>query len=78
MGEPGEAIGIVEPVCSRFTEGFDRADLKDAKALLDPLAYDRFWLGSEVRAAQSHFRSYPIELNRSRGRLDYRLSRFAR
>jgi tetratricopeptide (TPR) repeat protein len=33
-----EAYELLEPVYSWFTEGFDTADLKDAKALLDELA----------------------------------------
>jgi predicted ATPase len=40
-GEQGrrvEARELLAPVCGWFTEGFDTADLKDAKALLDELA----------------------------------------
>jgi hypothetical protein len=33
-----EARGLLAPVYSRFTEGFDTLDLKQAKALLDALA----------------------------------------
>jgi hypothetical protein len=33
-----EARNVLAPVSSRFTEGFDTADLKEAKALLDELA----------------------------------------
>jgi predicted ATPase len=33
-----EARDLVAPVYSWFTEGFDTADLKEAKALLDQLA----------------------------------------
>ena len=36
-GDIGEARSILETLYSRFTEGFDTADLKDAKALLDEL-----------------------------------------
>jgi predicted ATPase len=32
-----EARGLLEPVYDWFTEGFDTADLIDAKALLDQL-----------------------------------------
>jgi predicted ATPase len=32
-----EARGLLAPVYDWFTEGFDTADLKDAKALLDEL-----------------------------------------
>jgi predicted ATPase len=32
-----EALTILQPVYERFTEGFDTADLKSAKALLDAL-----------------------------------------
>jgi hypothetical protein len=34
----GEARDLLAPVYGRFTEGFDTADLKKAKALLDELA----------------------------------------
>jgi hypothetical protein len=34
---PSEARGILGPVFAWFTEGFDTADLKGAKALLDEL-----------------------------------------
>jgi predicted ATPase/DNA-binding winged helix-turn-helix (wHTH) protein len=33
----GDAVSILEPVYGRFTEGFDTADLKSAKALLDSM-----------------------------------------
>ncbi len=33
-----EARDLLTPIYSWFTEGFDTADLKDAKALLDELA----------------------------------------
>jgi len=32
------ARSVVEPIYTSFTEGFDTADLKDAKALLEELA----------------------------------------
>lgn len=38
QGDRETAHGILAPVYSRFTEGFDTPDLKDAKALLDELA----------------------------------------
>jgi hypothetical protein len=34
----GEEAHDLRPVCGWFTEGFDAADLKDARALLDALA----------------------------------------
>jgi predicted ATPase len=37
QGRDGEARGLLAPVHGWFTEGFDTADLKDAKALLDEL-----------------------------------------
>jgi predicted ATPase len=37
QGERHEAYDLLSPVYSWFTEGFDTADLKDAKALLDEL-----------------------------------------
>ncbi len=38
QGRPDEARQILAEVYDWFTEGFDTADLKDAKALLDALA----------------------------------------
>ena len=38
QGRPADAIGLLRPVYDRFTEGFDTADPKAAKALLDALA----------------------------------------
>ena len=37
QGKPAEAHELLAPVYGWFTEGFDTADLKDAKALLDEL-----------------------------------------
>ena len=37
-GRRAEARDLLAPVYGWFTEGFDTADLKDAKALLDELA----------------------------------------
>ena len=37
QGRRGEARDLLAPVYGSFTEGFDTADLKDAKALLDQL-----------------------------------------
>jgi predicted ATPase len=36
-GKPAEARDLLAPVCGWFTEGFETADLKDARALLDAL-----------------------------------------
>lgn len=38
QGRPGEAKATLSAVYGRFTEGFDRADLRRAKSLLDALA----------------------------------------
>ncbi len=38
QGKPAEARELLAPVYGWFTEGFDTADLKDAKALLEDLA----------------------------------------
>jgi len=38
QGHPAQAMAFLQPVYDRFTEGFDTADLKAAKALLDALA----------------------------------------
>ena len=37
QGRNAEALGLLAPVYSWFTEGFDTPDLKEAKALLDEL-----------------------------------------
>ena len=37
QGERQKALDLLAPIFDRFTEGFDTADLKDAKALLDAL-----------------------------------------
>ena len=36
-GRSTEAMAVLQPVYDRFTEGFDTADLKTAKALIDAL-----------------------------------------
>ena len=38
QGRSGEARDLLAPIYDWFTEGFDTADIKDAKALLDELA----------------------------------------
>lgn len=38
QGKRAEAHELLAPVYSRFTGGFDTADLQDAKALLEELA----------------------------------------
>ena len=38
QGRPQEAAALLAPIYAWFTEGFDTADLKEAKALLDKLA----------------------------------------
>ena len=38
QGWPADAMALLQPVYHRFTEGFETADLKAAKALLDTLA----------------------------------------
>jgi predicted ATPase len=37
QGQRAEAYGLLAPVYGWFTEGFDTADLQDAKALLEEL-----------------------------------------
>ena len=37
QGKRAEARQLLEPIYGWFTEGFDTADLKDAKALLEEL-----------------------------------------
>ena len=36
-GRTQEARDLLAPICARFTEGFDAADLVSANALLDEL-----------------------------------------
>ena len=38
QGRSADALALLQPVYDQFTEGFDAADLKSAKALLDALA----------------------------------------
>ncbi len=38
QGNPKEARDLLAPIYGWFTEGFDTADLKEAKALLDELS----------------------------------------
>jgi len=38
QGKRGEAYELLAPIYGWFTEGFDTADLQDAKALLEALA----------------------------------------
>ena len=49
QGKKTEARDLLSPVYEWFTEGFDTADLKDAKALLDTLSEDlaSCWWGRE-------------------------------
>ena len=37
QGHSADAMGVLQPVYDRFTEGFDTADLKSARVLLDTL-----------------------------------------
>ena len=39
QGRSADALAVLEPVYLRFTEGFDTADLRAARALLDMLRY---------------------------------------
>jgi predicted ATPase len=38
QGKPTEAYALLAPIYGWFTEGFDTADLQEAKALLEALA----------------------------------------
>ena len=38
QGKPAEARALLAPIYGWFTEGFDTADLQEAKALLDALS----------------------------------------
>ena len=37
QGRPADAMALLQPVYHRFTEGFETADLRGAKALIDSL-----------------------------------------
>ena len=37
QGRPADALTLLQPIYDQFTEGFDTADLKAAKALVDAL-----------------------------------------
>jgi predicted ATPase len=37
QGQPQEAIALLAPILGWFTEGFDTADFKEARAMLDNL-----------------------------------------
>jgi predicted ATPase len=39
QGKREQAQDLLAPICGWFTEGFDTLDLKEAKALLDGLAF---------------------------------------
>ena len=41
QGKRAEAYGLLAPIYGWFTEGFDTADLQEAKALLEALVSDR-------------------------------------
>ena len=38
QGRSADAVGILQPVYDRFTGGFDTADLREARSLLEELA----------------------------------------
>jgi hypothetical protein len=38
-GEPQRAQGLLAPIYAEYTEGFDTADLKDAKAFLEEIQH---------------------------------------
>ena len=55
QGKRVQAHDLLAPAYDWFTEGFDTADLKDAKALLDELGSSSQWAGqvdSEIRSGR--------------------------
>jgi len=44
-----EGRDLLAPICGWFTEGVDTRDLKEAKALLDELAWAGDWACAETR-----------------------------
>jgi hypothetical protein len=48
QGRPQEAAALLAPILGWFTEGFDTADLKEAKALLDKLTEQPLPLRDEI------------------------------
>jgi hypothetical protein len=62
QGKPQQAVELLTPVYGWFTEGFDTRDLKEAKALLEELAAQRFGIRSRLK----HFQAGPsLECARS-------------
>ena len=53
QGKPQQARELLAPVYGWFTEGFDTLDLKEAKALLEELAAQRF----VIRPRAEHFQA---------------------
>jgi hypothetical protein len=53
-GRSADAIALLMPVYDRFTEGFDTADLKTAKELLDELGSYNAWVEND------NFRQVPL------------------
>jgi hypothetical protein len=52
QGRPQEAVALLDPTLGWFTEGFDTADLKEAKTLLDKLTEPAIARGvSQMRMA---------------------------
>ena len=60
QGKRDEARAMLTAIYNWFPEGFDTADLKDAKALLDELN-GQLYLGFEEFVAQSADRIIPHE-----------------
>jgi hypothetical protein len=54
QGRSTDATALLRPVYDRFTEGFDAADLKAAKELLDELDSYNAWVEND------NFRQVPL------------------
>src|SRR5262249_7095956 len=66
QGKPAEGRAVLEPVYRSFTEGFDTADLKDAKALLEELSYPGFEIAlPELHGRESRERQILSGVRRS-------------
>jgi hypothetical protein len=64
-----EARAMLGKIYNWFTEGFDIADLKDAKALLDELGSDLLQVPAEKSQSKSGSKGNPNQPVRNRGGL---------
>jgi predicted ATPase len=67
QGKRAEARELLAPIYGWFTEGFDTADLQEAKALLEELSWSLswplLWLRERVNGANPRPRVASVKLN---------------